>query len=281
MLHWQLSELFKNIGYLSKRQFFFIQLCCLVLFLHLMFLGVIIVCSYGLQTPERFTVSLQSKSAVYVLSPLQKHVEQNNKKNKNRKKSVKASKIIDEQTYKKEQKKQQDISVKAEQKPVLEISNVREVVEPSIVETKSILQKKNEHSVKKSSVRLQDATTIDDKQEFSEKIVTEKKIEKELSQSDLDLEDVAFIGYKDLDHLMVQEMIAQAVQVYFKPPAGMNNQVSVELRVQIGNQGNVVKIDVIRSSGIIVYDSSARAAVHKATLPRQVWNKTVSIVLGQ
>lgn len=286
MWHWQLSALFKDLFTFSKRQQFFIQLCLLTLFAHLVFLFVMTLVSYGLQSDDRFVVTSQPKSAVYVLSPLQKHVEQQKKKNKRRKKSMTASKVIDDQTYKKELEKQKTTTeqpAKVEQQAVLEISEVKDTVDQKPIEKKSTVPK-TVVKPKKASVALTDQKTIQEKK-IEEKIVSksveEKKVDQNLQKTDLDLDNVTFVGYKDLDHVMIQETIAHVVQQYFKPPAGIDSNVSVELRVQVGDQGKVSKVDVVRSSGIVVYDSSARAAVYKSALPKEVWNKAVSIVLGQ
>lgn len=99
--------------------------------------------------------------------------------------------------------------------------------------------------------------------------------------NDIDLDHVTFIGYEQLDSLAVQNKIQQMVQQNFKCPIGIKKDVSCELTVLVGDSGRSKAVTMVRSSGILIYDTSARAMLYKIEFPKEVWNKTITIVLGQ
>lgn len=98
---------------------------------------------------------------------------------------------------------------------------------------------------------------------------------------DVDIDHVTFIGYEQLDTLAVQNKIQQLIQHNFKFPIGLKKDVSCEVTVLIGDKGKSKDVTMIRSSGIVVYDTAARAMLYKIEFPQEVWNKTITIVLGQ
>lgn len=102
-----------------------------------------------------------------------------------------------------------------------------------------------------------------------------------LAQDDIDIDNVTFIGYEQLDSLAVQNKIQQVIQQNFKSPIGIKKDVSCELTVLVGDSGKSKKVTIIRPSGILVYDTSARAMLYKIEFPKEVWNKTITIILGQ
>lgn len=108
------------------------------------------------------------------------------------------------------------------------------------------------------------------------------KIEqKNCLESDVDVDNVTFIGYEQLGSLAVQSKIQQVVKQNFKSPIGMKKGVSCELTVFVGDSGKSKSVTMVRSSGILVYDTSARAMLYKIEFPKEVWNKKITIMLGQ
>lgn len=97
----------------------------------------------------------------------------------------------------------------------------------------------------------------------------------------IDPDEVTFIGYEQLDSLVIQNKIQRAIEQNFKAPIGIKKDVSCELSVRIGADGKVSNSTFIRSSGVLVYDTSARSMLQKIEFPKEVWNKTITIVLGQ
>lgn len=304
MWHLQLDELFKNFFTFSKRQQFFAQLCLIVFVVHLFVLFVFTALSYAFSSHQKFIVSSQNKSSLYVLSPLHKHIEQKKSDKIARKRSMSASKVIELQAFLEELKKpkvEPTQKIEQEEQPVLEIVKAQDTTESKDAKVDSLKKKKKplaktQLSTKKALVKKQEVKSVIEKPKEQDKAIQKQvedkpvehvvkketeTAEKDAQKTDLDLDDATFIGYEDLTKLATQEHITRIVQQHFKPPVGMAADVSVELRVQIGYKGKVDKVDVMRSSGIVVYDSSARAALYKANLPQEVWNKTITIVLGQ
>jgi len=178
-------------------------------------------------------------------------------------------------------------------KAQLTISGVK-VVEKKTVEPKKVVE---QELIKKVEIKKEEVAPCQPKEtsiEVVEKKLTEKQniesketmVQEELSQAlapqeNLDVDNVTFIGYEQLDSLGVQNNIQQRVLQHFKSPVGIKKDVSCEISVLVGDSGKAKKVTVVRSSGILMYDVSARGAMYKIEFPQEVWNKTITIVLGQ
>lgn len=140
-----------------------------------------------------------------------------------------------------------------------------------------------EHNHKESCDQLKDVVELSSTEtsaiEPSQNL--DKANQEVLAQDDIDVDNVTFIGYEQLDSLAVQNKIQQMVQQNFKSPIGIKKDVSCELTVLVGDSGKSKTVTMVRSSGILIYDTSARAMLYKIEFPKEVWNKTITIVLGQ
>ena len=96
----------------------------------------------------------------------------------------------------------------------------------------------------------------------------------------IDLSDVTFVGYRDLDKLQLQSKIQQAVEMYWSAPVGMPKKTKCELQVTIEKTGRVAKAKVVTSSKVMAFDLAARSAIHKTKFPRDVWGKQIMVELG-
>lgn len=291
---------------LKKRHFFLLQLTLLVILLHLLVGFFCALLSRSNQSYQRFEVSSNKHSAIIVLSPLQKRVE--NKDNANKKtenKTVQQSKIIDLDVYQKLKvqqtvKEKKESVIKKVQQPIVKSSlsskkqaasiqqenrldHKSQAIKPELkmitVETTSLssAEEKKDSAVEKKSEKKVDMLVEDQK-------VAAEEPKQEAAKKDLPnqpLNDVEFVGYQELDSMLIENKVTQAVQKHFKPPVGMSKDIVCELTVQIDRQGKVAKVAICKGSGVLAYDSSARAAIYKASFPREVFGKTIIVILGQ
>ena len=74
-----------------------------------------------------------------------------------------------------------------------------------------------------------------------------------------------------------QQQIAQK----FTPPIGIASDAQCQIKMMISWEGAMQDVTVEQSSGILMYDVAARSAVHKLSLPRWTWGKSLTIVFKQ
>ena len=96
----------------------------------------------------------------------------------------------------------------------------------------------------------------------------------------IDLDNVTFVGYRELEKLQLQSKIQQAIETFWSPPVGMAKNTVCELQVVIDASGKVAHAKVLKSSKIMAFDLAARAAIHRTKFPKDVWDKQISIELG-
>jgi colicin import membrane protein len=97
---------------------------------------------------------------------------------------------------------------------------------------------------------------------------------------DFDEDNVIFVGYQELDQSIVGSKIQHMIQQSWMPPVGMKPGITCEVLVSLNKDGVVINAKVARGSGVFVYDACARKTLQKIEYPVEVWNKTITIVLG-
>lgn len=332
MWPWLQNEHFKKNALLTERQQFLGQLCLFTLVAHLMILGIAIFFSGMTRHKDRFVVSTQKRSTVYVLTPYKKQARQSNVRGSTIS-SSKASKVINYQTYQQLQKqKKSGLKIKKKTKQSKSLISAQKM-KKKIAEKKvgAVIKKKNQEQAalakpKLAMVNVDVVETIDSakkkpsKKHIPEKVPVEKtvpeiepkvealksepvveQVSKDLSDpikkeaklaetdgeeieqelEDIDLDDVTFIDSERWDSLDVQHKIQQKVQENFKSPIGIGKEVSCECTVLIGQTGKSSKVTMVKSSGIRVYDISVRAMLVTVDFPKEVWNRTITVVVGQ
>lgn len=252
---------------------------------------------------ERFEISLTKHSSTLVLSPLQKRVQQKKKtKSVADKKSLQATKVIDLQTYEQQKKLSKAVEQKVEKKEATPKPGIKKQEQPVQVEKKEVkvsggkrsgiklagakpkkdLKKLIEEKPKKvETVPVQNEKPDIDKQQKIKEERLEKVVQQEEQRNDLDLENVEFVGYEQLDSIALQHKIQDNIAKLFKPPVGIAKDVICELSVQVDQQGKAQAAKVVKSSGILAYDTAARGAIYKAEFPKEIYRKTITIALGQ
>ncbi len=294
MLRWLQSDQLKSLFRLNKRQQFFLQLCVFVLFGHFI-VAILFSCLYqGYHDHEKFMVSSKYQSATLVLCPLKKRINLNQKNQKQT--AIKDSKVIDYQAYQKQLAEQKEkllakkSEVKSAEQKIVKAQTKKDIKKEPVIKNKQKPELKivdvevaSKKEVQAQNLPAQAAKKVPEskKEEVVKKELVEEKAAEEVLQNQMNLQDVEFVGYEQLDSLMIERLIQQAVQTFFKPPVGIAKDISCEVLVDVSKDGRASLAKVVRSSGIVAYDTSARAALYKTEFPKEVWNKTISIVLGQ
>lgn len=113
---------------------------------------------------------------------------------------------------------------------------------------------------------------------IKEEIISDEVVD--AAEDDLDVNNVIFIGYEQLDQSLIGSKIQYGIQQTWTPPVGMSKDTTCEIRISILKNGQPGEAKVIKSSGAFVFDASARKALLSIEYPQEVWNKTITIALG-
>ncbi|MBP6892454.1 TonB C-terminal domain-containing protein [Candidatus Babeliales bacterium] len=309
----------KSLGCLSERRLFFLQLIGIVFGIHFAIFVLYGLVGWVQSGHDRYKISLTQSGATYVLMPLQKKVDQKNRKiNIDEARAFKKSNVIDHETYKRKknarkksksaiiekksvaknksatktmaQQKKQQASVMV-QSSKMQISkkqtakSKKSKINKSVTKIQDEVKQPEIEQPKESSVEqvaavvpVQTASVIEP--EVVESIDVADIVETEAVMDDFDEDNVIFVGYEELDQSMIGSKIQHEIQQNWTPPVGMRKDIVCEVRVKIGSDGEAVETKVNKSSGVFVYDSCAKKTLQKIEYPKEVWNKTITILLG-
>jgi hypothetical protein len=101
-----------------------------------------------------------------------------------------------------------------------------------------------------------------------------------LEQDEPSLEEVIFVGYEQFDECVISSKIQQAVVASWTPPVGIDAGTACEMKIKVSVQGIADAVEIIKSSGVLLYDTSARTALSQVEFPKEVHGKIIRIVLG-
>lgn len=93
-------------------------------------------------------------------------------------------------------------------------------------------------------------------------------------------ENIQYLGRLDLQALEIQEAINSEVGQHWSPPPGIAKSAVCQAYVTVGWDGTVI-CTIEKSSGIAIYDVSARAAMRTVSFPKQLWGKSFSLTFKQ
>ena len=117
------------------------------------------------------------------------------------------------------------------------------------------------------------------KQDVAKAKSEEKIIEKAAVQES---ENPIYVGQVEMAALQMQEEMQMHVSQLWKPPAGLPNDLHCVVKIVIDWNGNPHEAIVEKTSGVLVYDISARTAVAQLQeLPRWARGKEFSITFKQ
>ncbi len=96
-----------------------------------------------------------------------------------------------------------------------------------------------------------------------------------------DLDNISFVGSRDLEMMQIKEQIQAEIIKYYKPPVGIAKKAICELSSLVGPGGKATRVVVEKGSGSIANDICARTALLKVTFPKEVIGREITIALGQ
>jgi outer membrane biosynthesis protein TonB len=89
-----------------------------------------------------------------------------------------------------------------------------------------------------------------------------------------------YIGRHDLQALRLQEMVQGEVEKHWNSPVGFSKDLSCVIKVFVGWNGSIENISVKESSGVLIYDVSARMAISKLKMPPMAKGKEINITFN-
>jgi hypothetical protein len=300
----------------SERRSFLQNIFLLVLSVHLLFFGSMILMSIIGKKKDKFTILMHQAGATYVLMPLQKKVDQNgmytgkvNSDNSHKSQVVAYDEYLER---KKNNKKITQKNISSKQK----LSNTKQEIEKTkrnkskataILADKSYASKKLKHKKllatknkkqKKNKIKIveqakdesptitkEEVTTVQQEQvanQVSSEVVQDVQDGQNSSDTTLSpvSDNVVFVGYEQFDECVIGSKIQHAITQSWTPPVGVDQGVCCEMKVTVSPDGTADSIEVVKTSGILVFDMSARTALQQIEFPKEVHSKTIMIVLG-
>jgi len=76
----------------------------------------------------------------------------------------------------------------------------------------------------------------------------------------------------------VAQQLAESFYAAWRPPAGFGH-CSCEINVTVNHQGKALKVDMLKSSGVIIFDQSVKTAAYRIEYPAALWNKVTLLKL--
>ncbi len=86
---------------------------------------------------------------------------------------------------------------------------------------------------------------------------------------------------EDYDTPQIQQYIQNEISQKWTPPIGLPEDLMCEIIIQVGNDGSVEDSKIEKSSGVLIYDLSARSAASSLSLPRWAWGREFTISFNQ
>ncbi len=106
--------------------------------------------------------------------------------------------------------------------------------------------------------------------------VQSKKLAKQVVQSEQ--KDVAIrVGYRDIETLRCYNVLQKELVKYWRPPIGVLDGCSCKIKIFVGWDGSILGIKMIKQSGVLMYDVSARSALFAMSMPRWAQGKSITI----
>ena len=134
--------------------------------------------------------------------------------------------------------------------------------------------------VKKEVVNKPPAKKVASTEKPMSKIMQQsnKPMEKEVAPLIPDQIDIPFI---DTNTLLIMEYVINEVQKWWSPIPGLPEDIEVELDFCVGDGGIISDVNIIKSSGVLVFDIQARNLFSQADhqWPRWAWGKTFELSL--
>lgn len=144
--------------------------------------------------------------------------------------------------------------------------------------SRSIKKKFSKKEAKKSEQQKinQKHAREPEKKEIVEKKDFEQVQSKELSGNQK--QDILFVTQQEFDSLQLQKKLQESLFDIWAPPAGIPGNLVCEVIITIGWDGLIVHKEIIKKTGILIYDLSVQEALDKACFPHEIWGKKLTLL---
>jgi hypothetical protein len=288
MLHWLQNALL-------SRRILLLQFFCLSFFLHIFLVLVLTLLGYFSNESITFTVHSRNftQEPIYFMPLVRtlKNLPNVNKKNvQNR-----LTKTVEKQVV---ARSKINTSTKAPVKKVLRSNtvNISKKIDPKL--KKIVEQVKHPNVLKNLKLEIPNLLNVEfkkiesPKKELikSEPVQDNKKQVEEITRgiksinvTDQIIEDAQrlILGRDDLVSLRIYQAIQSEVSRFWNPPIGLSKDLECEIKASVDNEGKIYKVYVEKSSGVLVYDMSARMAFVKVEMPKEVYGKDIILNFKQ
>ncbi|MBI2344932.1 TonB C-terminal domain-containing protein [Candidatus Dependentiae bacterium] len=317
MLHLLPSVLYSKV---SERRSFLQNIFLFVFLLHIFIFVIPFLIAKIQYKHDKFTILMHQAGATYVLMPLQKRVDINSSKNSIINSDLsKKSQVVGYEEYLQSKKNAKKVSKKnskadavlnkeLDEKEKFKKNRSRSsailadktYIKKKITSKKALRSKnkKNLHHKKKKKNKIkiieqkqtepievtQEVKTANEQQQIIKEDFKSEQLENDKSSALEEVtkvsDNVIFVGYEQFDECVIGSKIQHAIIQSWNPPVGLHQGISCEMKIKVSLDGNSDVIDIVKSSGILVFDMSARTALQEIEFPQEVYGKTIMIVLG-
>lgn len=111
-------------------------------------------------------------------------------------------------------------------------------------------------------------------QKSAQKTESPKKVEqKKMAQSEPALSKQESVADRYID-------LYKEISQKWSPPPGIPSETACELTMQIDGNGNTIDTQISKSSGVLVFDVAAQAAIDELNYPQWAWGKAISLTFS-
>lgn len=140
-------------------------------------------------------------------------------------------------------------------------------------------KKEQEKKVVPVAKELQELAAKQEIAEIKESVISPQ--EQPVSSEQQEGDDAVYVGQEEMLAIQLQQSLTQEVVQHWKVPAGLSKDLVCEVAVVVNWQGEVQNARIAKTSGVLMYDISARTAVVKMKLPKIAWGKEFIITFKQ
>jgi hypothetical protein len=144
-----------------------------------------------------------------------------------------------------------------------------------VAQKKKIFPKENKKKTKKIAQRKHQKKVPTKKRNKSVQTVARKNKAAKAAQEQI------YVGRVEMEALRMQDEMQREVSKHWSPPVGLSKDLICVLQVLVDWNGKIAETKVAQSSGVLMYDISARTAVAHMQLQKWAHGKEFNITFKQ
>jgi len=180
-------------------------------------------------------------------------------------------------------KKKKTVSKRSKKNKVSKKESTKKKIEQKKNKKKKVVKKnkkQNKNPVKKKSKIEKSKKVVQPGKIVKKKVVASKKAVVPAVAKPVEPQPI-YVGRQELAALQMQAEIEQEVLKHWSPPAGLSKELTCSIKVLVGWDGNIKNSVIQKTSGVLIYDISARTAVSKLNMPKGARGKEINILFNQ